>query len=125
VTAAFFIQTTVTVSGSRRELVTCNGCGQRYDYVAKREGWGGALSVLPFYLKKRVQRKALERAEKHLTFKLERAIDPVPCPYCGILQANVIRPKRHEKAKLILLLVGVIVANIFLAIYQSFKIGRP
>jgi hypothetical protein len=110
-----------TASGSRRKPVTCSGCGQQYEYVVTREGRGtSAPRPFPFILfSERANRGVLERAKKDLAFKLERAVDPVPCPHCGILQPNMIRPKRHEKAKTILLLVGVVVAMIFLALYQK------
>lgn len=120
----FYIQTTATVSGSRRKLVRCSGCGEQYEYVARREGWGNSYR-LPFAFRERTDREALARAKKHLAFTLERAVDPVPCPHCGILQANMIRSKTHEKEKTILLIVGVIVAIILFAVYQSLKTGHP
>jgi len=119
----FYIQTAVTVTGSTRKLVTCDGCGQRYQYVATREGWGDSLRP-PFFFKERSQIKALQRAKKRLVARLEHAVDPVPCPRCGILQPNMVRPKRREKAKAILLMGGVFVAVILLALYKSLT-GHP
>jgi hypothetical protein len=124
---ASFRITIGTITGSIRKLVTCSGCGQQYNYVATREGWAySAPRPFPFFFfSERAKRELLERAKKKLALRLERAVDLVPCPHCGILQPNMIRPKRHEKEKTIFLLVGVVVGVILLAIYQShLKSGR-
>jgi hypothetical protein len=91
-----YIVTAVTMLGSRQKRVTCSGCVQQYEYVAIRQGRGYSCH-LPFCFQERADRKALERARKRLTIRLERAIDPVPCPHCGILQPNMIRPKRRKE----------------------------
>jgi hypothetical protein len=91
-----YIVTSVTILGSRQQRVTCSGCVQQYEYEAIRRGRGYSYH-LPFIFQERADRKALERARKRLTIRLERAVDPVPCPYCGTLQPNMIRPKRRKE----------------------------
>jgi hypothetical protein len=105
-----YIETTSSVRGSRLKLVTCSGCGQQYKYVATRVGYGNSLRPFPFFLGARAERKMRERAMRDLASRLERAIDPVPCPRCGILQPNMVRPRRHEKEKTIFLIVAVVPA---------------
>jgi hypothetical protein len=89
--------------------------------------WGFSfIDPIPFLFTERARRKLRERAEKNLAVKLERAIDPVPCPHCGMLQPNMPRPKkrkRHEMAKTIMLLIGIVLTAIALAVYRA-RTGR-
>jgi hypothetical protein len=114
-----FIKTICSLSGSRLKPITCSGCGQQYKYVATRVGIGHSLRPFPFFvgdraafLGARAERKLRERTMRDLASRLERAIDPVPCPRCSILQPNMIRlPRlRHQKEKTIFLIVAIVPA---------------
>jgi hypothetical protein len=105
-----YVKTSLAIPGSTPKSVIRSNCRKHYEYVATRIGWGyslrpglgawGLFDPISFFFAKRAQRKLRERAEKNLVVKLERAIDPVPCPHCGMLQPNMLRPKkRHENAK--------------------------
>jgi hypothetical protein len=116
----YFVASTYSLLGSKRKFVTCRGCGQQYDYIARREGYASIIRAFPFiYIGKLAKTWAFERARKQLNAKLERAVNSVFCPHCGILQANM-RGKRYEKEKTISLFVGMVVFLIGLIAVASF-----
>jgi len=67
------------------------------------------------------KRVAEERAKKGLLRQLDRAVDPVPCPYCGVLQPNMFRKKSNEKTKTLLFFGAVILAIVGVVIYEALR----
>jgi hypothetical protein len=87
---------TVTVEGTAEKRVICDHCGKIYSYVATRTGLGTASSLGLFSLFDPRFWKyggygglARLRAEEMLAVELQDAIDPVKCPACDKLQANM------------------------------------
>ena len=116
-----WIEHTAIASGSKRKSVTCCSCGQQYSYIATRQGWGYGASDPYFLFSKRAKRFAGLRASDRLAARLDRAVDPVPCPHCGTLQPNMVRSQRwrqREKVKTILFFGVLLIALAGLAIFQ-------
>jgi hypothetical protein len=89
---------TAAVSGARIKEVRCEKCGQTYFYRLVRRGEGRGTS--PYYLNNRgAERRAQAGAERKLAKLLERGVDPVPCPDCGWIQANMVREIRRRKLR--------------------------
>jgi hypothetical protein len=88
---------TSTMTGRVPKLVDCEGCQQKYVYLLERSASGEGTSFL-FLDNDGAKERAQERAREELTYKLERACDPVPCPRCGWYQPHMV-PKAKELHK--------------------------
>jgi hypothetical protein len=89
---------TSTAAGSRQKRETCIGCSCSFEYKITRVAQGGGHSG--FYLNNRgAAESAKTRAHANLISALEKAIEPVSCPACGIYQPNMedVLRKRHGK----------------------------
>ena len=71
-------------------VVDCEACGGRYYYEIARAGEGSGTSMM-WLDNEGARRRAAERAHDDATADLQTAHDPVPCPYCGHVQAVAIR----------------------------------
>ena len=87
---------TATASGRRARTVNCEHCGYQFAYFVQRGAQATAMGTgLFFLIDPRFWKYggydglAQARAERQLAKALEREIDPVLCPECGRLQANM------------------------------------
>ena len=89
---------TSTVAGSRRKRKTCVGCSCSFEYTITRVAQGGGHSG--FYLNNRgAAESAKKRAQANLVRALDEAIEPVPCPTCGIYQPDMVQALRERHGK--------------------------
>ena len=97
------------VSGTVIKDVRCEKCGCEYLYRMIRRGEGSGSS--PYYLNNEgAQRRANAGAKRQLQKLLARGVDPVACPDCGWLQAQMVRELRRRSLR------GLIYTAITLAI---------
>jgi hypothetical protein len=82
------------LKGHAPKLVRCEKCQFEYVYLLSRRAKGEATSFL-FLDNKGARERAQSRAADRLSQKLEQSCDPVPCPECGWLQAEMIARARH------------------------------
>ena len=79
--------------------VDCEHCGTRFCYCAVRRGTGEAAA--PFHVRTAQQHaQAEEDAQADLVAQLQTAIDPVPCPACGMLQGDMVRALRRARSSM-------------------------
>jgi hypothetical protein len=88
---------TTTVSGAVLKFVNCEQCQAEYVYQMERLGMGEGTSVL-WLNREAVKQQSFEAAEASLAERLEKEIDPVPCPACGWYQADMQRELKGEYA---------------------------
>jgi hypothetical protein len=85
--------------GKKQE--TCVGCSQEFEYFeyqVKRTLVGVGHS--PFLLlNSTAKEKARERASHHLSHSLDKAIEPVHCPNCGIYQPAMVKVLQKKFGK--------------------------
>ena len=87
---------TASVEGEVPRKVVCEHCGRQFTYIIRCEGVGTGHS--PYRLAdKQAQRKAQERAKKHLAKQLDTAQVPMPCPSCGQYQAAMVDELKRTK----------------------------
>jgi hypothetical protein len=123
---------TVLTCGSMLKAVHCEQCGRDflYDLYRRAEGTGHSLLFLD---NAGAQERAATNAELELARKLERGIDPVPCPFCGLYQSDMIPIIRHRYrgwmrvlgACLILLQFPIGVAFVIIGLRQDWGIEIP
>ena len=92
------------VHGSVWKFVSCERCHERFAYLLKLEATGED----PFAYGS--NERALARAQENLSQKKDRCILPVPCPYCGIYQADMSRQLKEEASINLFQIGGVIIA---------------
>src|SRR5258706_6987794 len=105
-------------TGSIIKKCTCEKCACEYQYQMVRRGEGA--SSAPYYINQRgAELRAQQRAQRTLAKRLEKGIDPVPCPDCGWIQAAMVREMRQRKHRWLLapgwiaLGLGVLVLAIY------------
>lgn len=96
---AYFYRTyTATVSGSTTRRERCAGCSRVFEYVIKRTAAGGGHSA--FWLNNAGAAVSADtRARSNLQRMLNEAVEPVPCPTCGIFQPNMVAALRQQLGK--------------------------
>lgn len=77
-------------AGSVMRAVCCEKCGHQYQYELVRRGVGTASTVYGI-ASDWAQERAAAKAERVLQQRLKTGADPVPCPRCGWLQADMVR----------------------------------
>ena len=107
-------------SGVALKLVLCESCGAEYFYLLSRTGSGSGTSVLFLDNAGAADRAELE-SQRDLENQLNSSIDAVPCPKCGLYQANMIPEIRGG---LYWWMIGV-AAACFLAAFVSFLVVLP
>jgi hypothetical protein len=89
---------TTKLTGSIRQRASCEKCGSAYTYLVTRQGLGQGTS--PYMLDNAgAAERAREAAQRRLNDKLQKAIDPVPCPKCGWVQANMVEEARRRRLR--------------------------
>jgi hypothetical protein len=87
---AYFYRTyTTTVSGSARKRVRCEGCSMEYGYEMRRIAQGGGHSAFGL-TNSGAAAAANERARTNLAHALDRDIEAVFCPKCGLYQSDMV-----------------------------------
>jgi hypothetical protein len=90
----FYRTHTATLSGSVEKTERCFACSSTFCYEVRRTVAGGGHS--PFGLTDAGAAAAAERrARDKLRITLEDAIEPVPCPVCGVFQPHMIAEIRR------------------------------
>ncbi|MBI1373181.1 MAG: hypothetical protein GC159_10660 [Phycisphaera sp.] len=74
----------------------CESCAQVYHYKVERTASGRAFSPA-FIDNKGASDRASRAAERALKKKLDNALDPVACPYCGHYQKNMVRQSKWRR----------------------------
>lgn len=87
---------TAALSGSVIKLVTCEQCNEEYAYRLIRRGQGTGSAVYGIG-SGAAKLRAEQGAAKALKKRLERGIDPVPCPDCGWIQETMVRELRRRR----------------------------
>ena len=82
-----------SVQGSVWKFVSCEHCPQRYAYLLELEATGEDLALLSA---DGSPERALAKAQENLSQKKQRCILPVPCPRCGLYQAEMARLLKEE-----------------------------
>jgi len=89
---------TTTLTNSINKEACCEKCGAHYLYTLTRKVTGTGSS--PYYLNNAgAQKRSRKDAEKKLVKALKKGVDPVPCPQCGWLQADMVRVVRKGNYK--------------------------
>lgn len=89
---------TASVGGGAFKEVHCAECGREFFYALQREAKGKGSSLY-FLDNKGARERADEAARRRLAKELESAIDPVPCPGCGHVQADMVRAARKTRLR--------------------------
>jgi hypothetical protein len=91
----------VSATGSVVKLVECESCKGEYVYKLTRQGEGSGTSML-FLDNEGAQGRAEQEARQLLLERLLTSCDPVPCPFCGWYQQNMVdRMRRHHQGWMI------------------------
>jgi hypothetical protein len=85
---------TVTTTGTVVKLVECESCKGEYVYQLTRRGAGTGTSML-FLDDAGAQQRAEHEARAALLEKLSLDCDPVPCPFCGWYQRDMVERVRR------------------------------
>jgi DNA-directed RNA polymerase subunit RPC12/RpoP len=81
-------------SGTRD--VNCEKCSHRYTYELKRTVAGHASTA--YHVDERgAGERAIRAAQANLEKSLKMAVNPVRCPQCGWLQADMVREVRRRR----------------------------
>ena len=113
------------VQGTVIKAVTCEKCGAAYQYESVRTASGGAES--PYFMDETgAARRAEDRAVGYLQDLLAKACDPVPCPRCGWLQADMVREVKRRRLRwmlraAIILPVATLISLVCAAAFMSSK----
>jgi len=112
-----FGTTSSSVSGTAVAECTCEGCGVEYVYFVTREV---SAQVKNMMWEDRVsaEKNATVLAEAKLEKTLATAIDPVPCPACGLLQADMVRA---AKWRVLTWVFGAAMAVAFVFVLSGFS----
>lgn len=87
---------TAHVSGTIVRQVTCERCSFAFEYDITRTAAGYGIS--PYGVNDDgAARRAANHAERNLAELLAHAADPVPCPECGWLQADMVQESRARQ----------------------------
>jgi len=115
----FSVSSTAKLTGRAVKRVECEKCRAVYQYTLERTAT--ATRTAPFLLRLwSIEGLAEEAAEKKLVKRLAAAVDPVPCPVCGWVQAemNVVEVERRfgwlRTAPYYLILITLVLYGIFL-----------
>jgi tellurite resistance protein len=92
---------TAKVTGSVLKQCRCEACGEEYTYTAQRRAAGTGTSFL-WLNDGGAQQRAAIGAQVQVALQLQRAVDPVACPGCGWLQADMVRVLKRRRLKWIL-----------------------
>jgi hypothetical protein len=87
---------TAAVSGTTMKQVHCQKCGNNYQYRMVRRGRGETSAAYNIGAGSAGERAA-RKAERALQRLLERGVDPVPCPYCGWMQSDMVREVHRRR----------------------------
>jgi hypothetical protein len=113
--ALLFPEVRKSKKGTIRKDVTCELCSKEYSYELSRKGSGRSTG---FILSNAALMEARERAQANLAKILSNACDPVPCPYCGwyqedmVLRARQLRYRWMNQVGLYLFPISVIIGMI-------------
>lgn len=89
------IEYTTSVTGRAVKAVTCEQCGHEYLYLVRRKGTGTAEGFLLFSDPDGMGSAEAERlAQKAVEKELAAAVEIVPCPQCGRVQAAMVQEAR-------------------------------
>ncbi len=114
---------TVTVSGALIKKVHCKQCQTEYFYVLKRTAQGTGTSLL-FIDKEGAQSRASSRATAELRMKLERGVELVPCPNCGLYQDNMIPRAQRQNLRWLLNLGACLSIGVLPIAFFAFLFSR-
>jgi len=98
--------TTATATGSAWKQVTCEGCGHKFEYLIKRSASESRDSR---GLLSSDRNDVADVAKYGLQYKLKHETDLIPCPACGVYQAEMISTPEIRPMWLVILLVVVVV----------------
>lgn len=85
------------VTGTVQKQVICEKCGNRYDYRVERAGEGEGESLY-FLDNEGASDRAASRAAESLEYKLQQAVEAIPCPQCNWVQEIMVRELRRRAA---------------------------
>jgi uncharacterized tellurite resistance protein B-like protein len=85
-----------TSKGKKHVQVLCSNCDATYWYQVEREAESSARSFLWLDIKQ-TKKRAAEKSRDKVSELLQDAIDPVPCPDCGWLQADMCLELKKQK----------------------------
>jgi len=89
------VKRVVAVQGAAWKFVCCTHCGQDYAYLMELEATGADLDLL-FLDAEGSAKRAQAQAEQNLLKQTQNVVLPVPCPYCGFYQADMVRGLKDE-----------------------------
>jgi hypothetical protein len=97
------------VEGAVWKFVSCEGCHQPYAYQLELEARGEDIDLLFLDGPKSAER-ARSHAEENLRQKSQRCVLPIPCPSCGLYQAEMARRLKENASINSLQVVGASIA---------------
>lgn len=103
------VKRVAVVHGTAWKLVLCEGCQQPYAYRLDLEARGEDIDLL-FLDGEGSAERARNHAQENLQRKSDNCVLPIPCPNCGLYQAEMARRLRDEKSVNLLQVAGGIVA---------------
>src|SRR5262245_30600950 len=89
-------QYSVEMKGSMMKSCHCASCGADYFYEVVRSATGTGMSFL-WLNNKGAAQNAESAARQQLEAQLKAAIDPVHCPTCGWLQADMVAQLKNAR----------------------------
>jgi hypothetical protein len=115
------------VSGRRIKDVVCEKCSTRFHYELVRTGTGAAMAI---FGEAKSTQAAQREADRHLSQRLEKDEELVPCPACGWINETMIKAYRRRRYRRLPWLSAVIVpAGSLASLYGSARlaghIGSP
>jgi hypothetical protein len=114
---------TCTVNGSVWKNTQCEGCQCQYVYLMSRTGTGSGRS--PYYMDNEgAQRRAQDAAVKNLQRRLDRDLDPVACPDCGLYQPAMVRLLRRRRWGWVHICGWIVIAAAFVVALLTGDVGR-
>lgn len=110
------IEYTSTVTGRAIRAVRCEQCGHEYYYLVQRKGTGTAEGFLLFNDPDGMGAAEAERVARAVVSReLAAAVEVVPCPGCGRIQAAMIEEARVRHLAWLRVLALVVFALVFIA----------
>jgi len=89
---------TTRLTGSIRKSVSCEKCSSAYSYLATRQAVGQGTS--PYMLDNAgAANRARDAAQRRLQDRLRDAVNIVPCPRCGWVQASMATEARRRRLR--------------------------
>src|SRR5262245_1340926 len=89
------VKRVAVVQGTVWKFVSCEGCQQPYAYQLDLEATGQDIDLL-FWDGAGSAERARSQAEQKLQQKSRNCVLPVPCPLCGLYQAEMVERLKED-----------------------------